>query len=253
MTDLLDRRKTLHRQIEDFEGRLEQMEAKLDQLQPLADLGTAWAMTAHELNNILMPITNYAQLALQNPDDTHLNQKALEKALKLGEKAAIVLKKVMAFANAEQFEKRQHQLSEVLDDVFACIGRDFAKDKIRVTLDFDTKTCIWADRTTLQQVLMNLLINARQAMLPKGGQLTIIAEETVDGTRIEISDTGRGIAPEHLKDIFAPFYTSGKENGNGLGLAFCQKVIEKHQGCITVESHLDQGTHFKILLPKYAE
>jgi signal transduction histidine kinase len=253
VTDLLDRRKTLHRQIEDFEGQLEVMEDKLSQLQPLADLGTVWSMTAHELNNMLMPIINYSQLALQNPDDAELNQKALQKALLLSERAGLVLKKVMALANSSDFQKQMHCFGDVLDDVFACIGRDFSKDKIRVIRNFDENIQIAADLTTIQQVLMNLLINARQAMTPKGGQLTISAAESADGTRIEIADTGKGICPEQLKNIFTPFYTSGKEDGNGLGLAFCQKVIEKHQGCITVESQLNRGTHFKILLPKYAE
>lgn len=253
MTDLLERRKTLHRKIEDFESQLDVLEEKLSKLQPLADLGMVWAMTAHELNNILMPIVNYAQLALQNPDDAALNQKALQKALTLSERAGVVLKKVMSLANSEQFERKQYLLETVFEEVFEGIGREFSKDKIRVKHDYDPQTHIWADLTTIQQVLMNLLINARQAMVPRGGQLKILAEQTGDGTRIEISDTGRGIPVDQLKDIFNPFFTSGKEGGNGLGLAFCRKVIEKHGGCITVESQLGKGTHFKILLPKYAE
>ena len=230
--------------------QFEAADARLRELQPLANLGMAWAMTAHELNNLLTPIVSYAQLALQNPDDTELSKKALEKAERLSTQAGKMLEKVMVLANPEKTQTEVRNLTALLEDVFGCIGRDFSKDKIKLVVAVDTELCVTADAGALRQVLMNLLLNARHAMRERGGTLSIRACQEAGFARIEVSDTGCGVDPDKLHHIFTPFYTDGKKNGNGLGLAFCQKVIESHGGCISVDSQLDHGTHFKILLPK---
>ena len=251
MADLLEKRKALHQRVGEWQEKCRALEDVVAQLQPLANLGMAWAMTAHELNNLLMPVINYSQMALQNPEDAPLSEKALQKSLLLSERAATILEKIMMLANQGPVEKEKHDLNVVLDNVFLCIGRDFEKDKIRVVRDIAENIQITADLIAIQQVFMNLILNARDAMLENGGRLTISAEETAEGTSIQISDTGRGIEPAMLEKIFTPFYTCGKDRGNGLGLAFCQKVIEAHSGFIAVDSKSDCGTHFKILLPTY--
>ncbi len=251
MTDLLQQRKMLHRQVEDTADKLQQLEDQLTQLQPLANLGLAWAMTAHELNNLLMPVLNYSQLALQNPDDKELSEKALQKSLLLSQRAGEMLEKIMAVAGQGQTEKEDCSLQEIFDDVFTCIGRDFEKDKIRVTRDMAPDIQLYADATAIRQALMNLILNARHAMLERGGQLRIKAVQTSDGTTIQITDTGRGMDQQKLQQIFTPFYTAGKNNGKGLGLSFCRKVIEAHGGYIQADSEINQGTTFKIMLPKY--
>jgi signal transduction histidine kinase len=230
--------------------QFEALDAQLHQLQPLANLGMAWAMTAHELNNLLTPIVSYAQLALQNPDDVELSQKALKKAERLSTQAGKMLEKVMILANPETAQTERCNVTALLDDVFGCIGRDFTKDKIKLVMEVDKELCVTADAGAIRQALMNLLLNARHAMRERGGILSIRACEDAEFTRIEVSDTGCGIDPDKLHHIFTPFYTDGKKDGNGLGLAFCQKIIESHGGCISVDSQLGQGTHFKILLPK---
>ncbi|MHC5095589.1 MAG: histidine kinase dimerization/phospho-acceptor domain-containing protein, partial [Planctomycetota bacterium] len=111
MTSLLENRKSLYQQIVDSQMQFEAVDAKLQQLQPLANLGMAWAMTAHELNNLLTPIVSYAQLALQNPQDVELTEKALKKAERLSTQAGKMLEKVMALANAEETPKQAHLLS----------------------------------------------------------------------------------------------------------------------------------------------
>ena len=221
LTSLLENRKSLYQQIVDSQMQFEAVEAQLQQLQPLANLGMAWAMTAHELNNLLTPIVSYAQLALQNPHDVELSEKALKKAERLSTQAGQMLEKVLTLANSDATPKQTHVFSALLNDVFGCIGRDFAKDKIKLVLGFDEDLTVQADAGFLRQVLMNLILNARHSMREKGGTLRITASEDDEFTRIEISDTGCGIAPEKLLEIFTPFYTDGKKNGNGLGLAFC--------------------------------
>lgn len=249
MTDLLDRRKALHRKVEDAQNRCVQMQEQLEQLGPLAMLGLNWAMCAHEMNNLLMPICNYAQFALEEPGNRDGVTKSLQKILKLSQQAASVMEKVMSMAAHGQMVKERHKLTELLDDVFTCIGRDFSKDKIRVVRNVSDSVFVFAEKTSVQQVFLNLILNARQAMGERGGVLRLCAEQNEEHTSIEIADTGCGIEPERLKDIFNPFFTWGKQNGKGLGLAFCRQIIESHGGCITVESKPGQGTSFKILLP----
>ena len=104
---------------------------------------------------------------------------------------------------------------------------------------------------------MNLILNARDAMLPRGGALTIRAAETVDTVVIEVADTGEGIDPADLANIFETFFTTKTDkdspaeySGAGIGLAFCKMIIDRHEGCISVESKAGHGSTFKIALPK---
>jgi signal transduction histidine kinase len=249
LTDLLERRKTLHRKVEDFESRFAALTEQVENLQPLANLGLNWAMTAHEMNNLLMPIGNYARLALDHPEDADLRQKSLEKVLKLSERAALVMEKVMSLANPGKTEPTRLDIAELFEDVFTCIGRDFSKERIHVIRQIDKGVTVFAEKTSIEQVLLNLILNARQALSSKGGVLRIGARQVDDQVLIDIADNGCGIDPDQLKNVFTPFYTQGKANGRGLGLAFCQKVIESHGGFISVESERDQGTRFRISLP----
>lgn len=253
MASIIENRKSLHQQVTDIETRYQALEEQLSRIQPLANLGIAWAMTAHELNNLLTPVQNYSQLALQHTDDTALTRKALEKTQRLTEHAGRILDKVMSLANPGQFEKQEYSLSILFDNVFDCIGRDFSKDKIKVLRQVDHDLMIWADMNSIQQVLLNLILNAHHSMKERGGVLTVSACEQDEYTRIEVSDTGCGIEADKLNTIFTAFYTNGKKNGNGLGLAFCRKVIESHDGCISVDSQVDQGSCFRILLPKSSQ
>ncbi|HPC63222.1 MAG TPA: HAMP domain-containing sensor histidine kinase [Anaerohalosphaeraceae bacterium] len=250
LAHLLENRKSLHHQIAHFENQCLKLEEQLTQLQPLANLGMAWAMTAHELNNLLTPVINYTQLAMQNPQDAALLDKTLEKTLYLTKQAVQILEKVMLLAGAGRQENKKCLLTSLLDDVFGCLGRDFSKDKITVVRHVPEALFIYGDVDALRQVMMNLILNAHQAMREKGGVLTIAADDGAEFIRIEITDTGCGIKPDDLQRLFTPFYTSGKKNGNGLGLAFCRKIIEMHGGCIAADSVLGQGSRFRILLPK---
>lgn len=250
MTNLLECRKSLHQQIVDSQMQCDALDVQMRQLQPLANLGMAWAMTAHELNNLLTPIMTYAQLALKNPQDAELNEKALQKAERLSAQAAQMLEKIMVLAHPGTARVETCNVLTLLNDVFGCIGRDFSKDKINLVLDVDAQFTVSADPCSLRQVLMNLILNAHHAMRDRGGTLRIRAAEEAEFYSIEISDAGRGIAPEKLHHIFTPFYTDGKRNGNGLGLAYCQKIIESLGGCISAESELGRGSRFRILLPK---
>ena len=226
-------------------------------MQALANLGMVSAMIAHEMNNILTPLGSYAQLSINNPQDEELAQKALKKTATNSARAAQILESVLSMANGREQEKRIHQLKALIDEIFTCLARDFSKDNIQVKIGVPEQLKVWAEGICLQQVLMNLVLNAREAMLSKGGTLNISAKELSDSVEIIITDSGCGIEQENLKKIFEPFYTTkdlkteSQRKGAGLGLAFCNKVIEANNGTISVESRIGAGTTFIICLPKH--
>ena len=159
----------------------------------------------------------------------------------------------MAMASGREFDTERLDVNVLLDDVLLCIGRDFSKDGIFLVRDCEPGTTVRGDGLLLSQVVMNLVLNARRAMLSKGGELRLVGRQTPNGVLIAISDTGCGMTPEVVSQIFEPFYSAaGKtadRDGNGLGLVFCKQIVEAHNGSIHVESEPGHGTTFKILLP----
>ncbi len=256
MTTIIKKRKSLHKQIEVHQQEKEQMQFQLGQLQALANIGICTSMIAHEINNLLTPLENYAALALNNPADKELTAKALQKTSRNSARASKVMTSILAMTNKKEEKKTSVPFAGLVEEIFTCLCRDFSKDSITVKIDIPADLTIWAVDIQIQQVIMNLILNARDAMLPKGGILTISARENQDGAIIEVSDTGCGIAPENLIKIFEPFFTTKADSKNqssnsgfGLGLAFCKKVIELHKGSITAESQPAMGSTFKIFLP----
>lgn len=253
--NILEQRQSLHRKTELVNRKNQELTQQLRQLEQLSILGKAWAMVAHEIKNILTPITSFAQLALTDPDDSELVQKALEKAIRLGNQAAEILHQVPVLAGQQETEKIMYSVQQVIDDVFTAMARDFKKDGIKVQIEVADGLQASMDPVGIRQVLMNLILNAREAMLPRGGRLAITAQTDSENVQIRISDTGCGIAPEHAEQIFEPFFTTkdgqkGQRKGNGVGLAFCKRVIENHGGSIHVESRPGEGTVFTIGLPQ---
>lgn len=253
MSNLLEKRQTLHRQLRFHQQQQSHLAEQSDKLHSLAAAGMAWTLTAHELNNLLTPVINYAQLALQHPGDAALAEKALNKALRMGQMAAEMLQRVMMLAGQKTFQKETVSIKTLIDDVFVGIGRDFAKDNIRITQNVPDDLTAFADGPSIRQVMMNLIINARQAMLGQPGELRIRGYAAQDAACIDIVDTGRGMDSATMRRIFDPFFTTKNESpetvNNGLGLAFCKRIIDMHDGSISVESEVDKGTCFKIRLP----
>ena len=256
MASVIQKRLSLHKSVKDHHRKAEALRSQLCRIQPLANIGSASCMIAHEINNILTPFGAYADLALQNFDDKALVRKALEKAVLNCQRATRVMESMLALANGDTQERHSIGLADLVDEVFTCLCRDFSKDRIQLVLDIPKALTVHVVPVQIQQVLMNLTLNAREAMLAQGGTLTIRAYKESDGCIIEVSDTGTGIAPEHMKTIFEAFYSTKDSSesaeecfGTGLGLAFCRLVIDKHHGSITVKSRQNEGTTFKISLP----
>ena len=257
MASIIEKRRCLHRQIEQQQQQKESLERHALQLESLANLGSATAMIAHELNNLLTPLSNYADLAMQNPEDRVLTERALRKTSQNCRQAARVMESILAIANIGSEKKINTPLLPLIKSVFDCLCRDFNKDSITVEFHVSPDLQVWSVPVQLQQAIMNLVLNAREAMLPRGGKLTIEAQDNQENVQLIVKDTGCGIEPADLKKVFDSFFSTKQKNvsnqsGTGLGLALCKKVVDHHNGSISVESQPGTGTTFTILLPKKA-
>jgi len=257
LTSIIEKRQSLHHELAAQQLENSSLKSQIRRLQTLAGLGTATCMIAHEINNLLTPLSGYANFALNNPDDRSLTEKALKKASQNCAQAAKVMESILAVANGQTEQKETTRLRVLLEEVFRCLCRDFAKDGITVEIRIPEELTIYAVPAQIQQVLMNLILNARDAMLAGGGVLTIEAQQNADAVQIKVTDTGCGIEPCDLRKIFEPFFTT-KTDGNsfsartgcGLGLALCKKIIDENEGFIAVESKPAEGSTFTITLPK---
>lgn len=254
---IIEKRLSLHKHLANQQQQNDALLSQFTALQSLANIGTTTCMVAHEINNLLTPLANFAALALKNPDDKLLSEKALRKAVRNCEHASKIMESMLAVANGQAQDKQNAPLIALVENVFNCLCRDFAKDGITVDMEIPQDLTVWAVPVQIQQVLMNLILNARDAMLPRGGILTIKAWGTADAVQMELSDTGCGIEPANLKKIFQPFFTTkadersvSQHSGSGLGLLFVKRIIDDHGGCVSVESEPDRGSTFKITLPK---
>jgi signal transduction histidine kinase len=257
LTSIIEKRLSLHKHLANQQEQNNALKSQISRLQALANIGTATCMITHEINNLLTPLSNYAALALRSTDDKSLVKKALQNAIRNCESASKIMESMLAVANGQTQQKENIRLMTLVQEIFTCLCRDFAKDGITVNIRIPEDLTIWAVPIQIQQVLMNLILNAREAMLPRGGILTVKAHDTTDAVQIELADTGCGIKSSDLKNIFEPFFTtkadkktSSKHSGAGFGLVFCKRIIDEHGGCISIESKPAKGTTFKITLPK---
>jgi len=256
LTRIIEKRRSLHKQVAKHQKENRTLKLHLGQLQALANIGLNTTMMAHEINNLLTPLTNYADLALKNPEDKALTEKVLQKTLYNSQHASEVMASIIAMTKKDAEKKTDVRLLELVEEIFTCLCRDFSKDSINVQIQIPRELTVYGIGIQLQQMLMNLILNAREAMLGNGGVLKITAEQNKNTVIIEVSDTGCGISNGELGKIFEPFFTTKTSSesqpeitGSGLGLSFCKKVIDSHNGKITVESEPAKGSTFKIVLP----
>lgn len=237
----------------------EQLKGQLLQSQKLEIIGQIAGGIAHDFNNILTVILGYANLVEKSIDDK--NKNAVEKIIQAGNHAKDIVSKLLTFARKKTFHDSDIHLHSIIHSAVSLLHTALSKHCELELLLHAYNDTIYGDGTELQQLIMNLVINAAEAM-PYGGTITIQTENTtvVDGkpgiietiprgdyVLLRVQDTGTGIAPEHLEHIFEPLYTT-KEKGSGLGLAIVYGVIKQHKGFIDVMS-TDAGTSFYIYLP----
>jgi signal transduction histidine kinase len=233
----------------------DQLRLQLLQAQKLSSVGALASSVAHEFNNILTTIINYARLGLRSADDEAARTQALEKILKGGQRAAVVINSMLGFARNNSIQRERTDLVALLDDVLILTEKDLSKHRIQVERKCQGRPFAQIVPAQIEQVVLNLIINARQAM-PRGGRLRVEVRENVKVGMVEliVADSGVGIPPERLRLIFEPFYTTKEPDadghgGTGLGLSVCRQIIEQHQGRIRVESLVGKGATFTVKLP----
>lgn len=235
--------------------QLEQLQQRLAQAQRLTALGELLSTTTHEFNNILMTVINYAKLGLRHTDN-ETRQKAFEKILAAAQRAARISHSILGMAKNRSGNMEPTNLTQLLEDTLLLLERELNKYRIAVEKYFQPIPPVLANGNQIQQVLLNLIINARQAM-PQGGRLAVKLWQDPASRMVHlmIRDTGCGIPPEILPRIFDPFFTtktgpdSSGKGGTGLGLSMCKEIIQAHQGRIRVESAPGRGTAFTLMLP----
>jgi signal transduction histidine kinase len=233
----------------------EQLRQQLLHAQRLSSVGALASSVAHEFNNILTTIINYAKLGLRAEQDHAARTQALEKILKGGQRAAVIINSMLGFARNQSSQRQATDIVGLVEEVLILAGKDLSKHHIQVETKFHGRPQASVVRAQIEQILLNLIINARQAM-PRGGRLKLEVAENPDTHMVEIRiiDSGVGIPLDQLRLIFEPFYTTKQpdENGHGgtgLGLSVCRQIIEQHQGRIRVESMVGRGSTFTVKLP----
>jgi PAS domain S-box-containing protein len=240
------------------------LEQQFLRAQRLESLGSLASGIAHDLNNVLTPIVGAAQLLpLTLPNLDARNQRLLNMLVESSKRGSGLVKQILTFARGIDGERTVLQVRHILAEIVSVARQTFPKlIEIQVNYAEEDLWMVNVDATQIHQVLMNLFVNARDAM-PDGGCLTTSAEniiidandprlqlQTPSGAYIliTITDTGVGMTSAMLEHIFDPFFTT-KETGTGLGLSTVQGIVKTHGGAIEVESAVGRGTSFKIYLP----
>jgi PAS domain S-box-containing protein len=241
------------------------LEEQLRQSQKMAAVGQLAGGVAHEFNNMLAVIRGNAELVLMNEGQhTAETREGLTQVVEASERAANLTRQLLTFSRKHAMQAQPLLLNEVVANLTKMLNRAI-RENINLQCHYEALLpYVQADPGMMEQVILNLVVNARDAM-PEGGQLRVATEQlTLDEAQarvnpearagdfvcLSVSDTGTGIAPEVLPRIFEPFFTT-KEigKGTGLGLATVYGIVQQHQGWLEVSSQLGEGTTFKVFLP----
>jgi signal transduction histidine kinase len=233
----------------------DQLRQQLLQAQRLSSVGALASSVAHEFNNILTTIINYAKLGLKPAADDQARMQALERILKGGQRAAGIVNSMLGYARANATHREPTDVARLVEEALLLTEKDLSKHRVSIERRLHSRPIAPVVPGQIEQILVNLIINARQAM-PRGGRLVIDVRENVASgmAEVRIADSGVGIPPDRLRLIFEPFYTTKEPDehghgGTGLGLSVCRQIIEQHHGRIRVESVIGKGSTFTVKLP----
>ncbi len=243
--------------VTDISERVAQ-ERQARHVEKLAALGSLSAGIAHEINNPIGIILSRIELMLMDVADQGVSGQPvadLEALHRQATRLSRIAHGLLSFGRQHQLEREAVDLTDVVEDTLLLTGKQLGRDGIRVITDLDPRLPrVWGDATALEQVLMNLLLNARDAMAA-GGTLRIETSAVPDrpsAVRLIVADTGAGMPPEVLARVSEPFFTT-KSSGTGLGLSVSYTIIREHGGTVHAESNPGRGTTFTVILPVMAD
>ena len=246
-----------------------EMRNQVKRMEQLALLGEMAAGLAHEVRNPLAGIKATAQLLEEDDELDAMKRETLKRLIREVDKANHRVSEFLKFARPNRAKADFHQVREIVENTLHFLDAKMQWQKITATTAVpETLAPVFVDKTQIEQVLLNLFINAMDAM-PNGGQLHIsakprairagkranrhgvVAQQQQSFIEISVRDSGEGIAKENLGQIFRPFFTT-KITGVGLGLAICSRLVEENRGKIDVLSHIGKGTTIILALPAFA-
>jgi len=212
------------------------------------------AGVAHEVNTPLAVISSYAQMLAKQISGDDTKSKMLEKIAKQTFRASEIVNSLLNFSRTSKTEFESVDVNRVITETISLVSHQLQKAGVLTHLDLQQNlTALNANANKLQQVFLNLILNARDAMTAggtTGGTIELRSWAEGSGARVEVSDTGHGIAPENLHRIYDPFFTTkGVKKGTGLGLSVTYGIIQEHGGSIEVSNRRGGGATFRVELP----
>ena len=228
------------------------LEEQLQISEKMASIGLLAAGVAHEVNTPLTGISSYTQMLLENADRADPRTQILEKIERQTFRAAKIVNGLLTLSRpgTQGSERAPVDLNAVINDVCSLLEHQFEVGRIKLRRELAPEpVMVLGTEHQLQQVFLNLFLNARDAM-PRGGWLSVTTRAEGDAMIAEVSDTGQGIPPEQLSRIYDPFFTTKAiGRGTGLGLSISYGIVREHDGAIRCDSVIGQGTRFTLVLP----
>jgi signal transduction histidine kinase len=228
----------------------DELERRLVQADKLSSIGLLAAGVAHEVNTPLAVISTYAQMLAKQVSGDEQKTKLLEKIAKQTFRASEIVNSLLNFSRTSTTDFVDVDLNRAVKETATLIEHQLQKTGVQVRLNLGASSpTIRGNFGKLQQVFLNLFINARDAM-PEGGKLTVRTWSEAGFVHIEVADTGHGIPPDHLARIYDPFFTTkAARKGTGLGLSVSYGIVQEHNGIIEVDSRVGSGTRFRLEFP----
>lgn len=253
---------TLEQKVEQRTQELRIAEAETARSEKLASVGLLAAGIAHELNNPLTGVLTFSHLLRKKMPEGSQDAEDLDLVIRETKRCAGIIRRLLDFAREKPPEKKFADLNKIIENTERIIERPASFRDVKISMDFDSELpSVWLDADLIEQVVMNMLVNAQHAV-EQGGDITVRTRrvlKSVSGEQgqapipmveIAVVDTGCGIPPENLKRIFDPFFTSKEVGkGTGLGLSVTHGIVTAHGGTIEVESQVGKGTTFRVFLP----
>ena len=252
----------LEQKVEQRTQELRIAEAETARSEKLASVGLLAAGIAHELNNPLTGVLTFSYLLRKKMPDGSQDAEDLDLVIRETKRCAAIIRRLLDFAREKTPEKKFADINKIIENTERIIERPASFRDVKIRMDLDTELpAAWLDADLIEQVIMNLLVNAQHAV-EQGGDIKVHtrralkpmandpSQEPVPMVEIAVVDTGCGIPQENLKRIFDPFFTSKEVGkGTGLGLSVTHGIVTAHGGSIEVESRLGEGTTFRVFLP----
>jgi PAS domain S-box-containing protein len=237
------------------EEEKERLQAQLIEAEKMAGIGTLTSGIAHEFNNLLQIMSGHTEYARRTKKPEEMEE-ALDIVESTSDKVAKIIKELLTFSRKETLEKELCDITEPIESVLSLTEEQLKKTNIDVIRKYEKTPRIEINKGEMQQVFLNIVTNARDAMLNKGGKLEIRISKANENLEISFTDQGRGIKEENLGKVFDPFYTTkgafggaSRIQGIGLGLSVSYGIVQRHGGTIEVKSEVGKGTIITVKLP----